>query len=50
MRDVFCNSGTYSSRKKKLSKRGFGVVNVGENDNADPVSNNVLLVNPTTEA
>ncbi len=35
---------------KKLSHHEFGVVNVGENYNAEPVSNKTLLVNSATEA
>ncbi len=35
MRHEHCNSETYTSRLKKLSQREFGVVNVGENYNAE---------------
>ncbi len=49
-RHEHCNSKTYKSRLKKLSQREFGIVNVGENYNAEPVSNKILLVNSATKA
>ncbi len=43
-------SGTYASRYKKLSQRELGVANEGENYNAEPVSNKILLVHSAMEA